>query len=545
MRNASDWFIASWVSSRSSDTTQFLNMLLTLGVLNAVFAVGRAFTFAVAGLRAAKLTHNAVLQSVLQTTYGFFVRTSPGAMLNRLSKDVYAVDDALPFQLNIVLAQAFLLLGAVVVTVGNTTWVVALLLLPLFGMFLRMQAPYRAATREVKRAEAESRTPLIDSVVEIVDGGAVIRALRDTTMQAMLQRSDDALVAFQDLSYTLVVLSLWFGLRLQVIGTAMLFVVGVAALALSSSSSASASGIGLALAYVGPMSSYLSALLSSYTELEKLFVSVERVHEYVCLPSEADEVSLEGPIVAAAAALPPSWPLHGRVRFSDVSLQYERGARQVLRNVTLDVSGGSHVAIVGRTGAGKSSMIAALLRLRPLVSGAVEVDGIDVASVPHDQLRRQFGVLPQDPFCRHGTIRDNLDPKGLYTADEMKYALGLVGMRHVGIDAEVSENGSNFSAGERQLIALARLLMEQPRLLVLDEPTANIDPESSDLLDRAVSQHFRCVTTIVVTHKLGSIRQYDRVIVMREGAIAEDGAPGDLLADNASLLAQMCAAHED
>jgi ATP-binding cassette subfamily C (CFTR/MRP) protein 10 len=573
MRNVSDWYVAYWVAQGDkSDPQHFLNTLFALAVLNAVFAIGRSFLFAVAGLKAAQHTHDQLLTSVLRTTLSFFTDTSPGALINRLSKDVYCIDDSLPFTLNIVLAQFFMLVGAIVVIVFNSAsaWVTVFVMAPAFLVYAVLQRPYRYATRAVKRVESEARSPVIDLLVQMIEGGAVIRASGENAMQQCLRRGFDALDILQRWNWNMAAFSAWFSLVLQLIGTSVLMAVAYAAVAFRAhSTSATAAAAGLSLAYVGPLSSYLNGLLGAYSELEKTLVSVERVYDFLNLPSEqqVDDQAAQRSHGAITERVPSAVVTmaddlvaadDGSVRFENVAMTYRDDGPRVLHDVSFRIRPGMKVAVVGRTGAGKSSLLAALLRLRPLASGRVVIGGEDTQAMPHDELRMRLGVLPQDAFIHHGTVRDNLvlalpdatdvTPTPSETSSSggatprrgtaakkildaaMRAALEDVGLVSVSLTFEVGENGDRLSAGQRQLVGIARLLLCSSPVIVLDEPNAALDAVTSARVDAAIRRRLADRTIIVVTHKLHGLEEhYDHVIVMHRGRVAEQGPPGDLL----------------
>jgi ABC-type multidrug transport system fused ATPase/permease subunit len=682
MRNISDWYVAYWVAhGDKGHPNDFLKVLLVLAICNAIFALGRSFSFAIAGLKAAMSNHEKLLTRVLYAPVAFFTSTTPGALVNRLSKDVYCIDDSLPFTLNIVLAQFFLSIGAVLMIVFNSgsAWTTAFVMMPGFLLYGVLQRPYRYATRAVKRVESEARSPVIDHLIQMVEGGPVLRAAGRGATDHCLRRGYHALDRLQMLNWNMAAYSAWFSLVLQLIGAAVLLAVAFTAVAYRARTHAAAAATtGLALAYVGPLNGYLSALLGAYTELEKAFVSVERVYDFLSLPSEAENERRyrEGRshkdnggseavavVVGTAAATAASRrrrrhrgntasdasptdesaprrggsenperetededgeeaaaldmaddvapedegaadhndmdPNAGEVRLEHVSLRYRQGGPLVLDDVSLYIRPRTKVAIVGRTGAGKSSLIAALLRLYPLDAGRVLLGGVDTMDVSHDELRQQVAVLPQDPFVRHGTLRENLmlsrhdfegyggdltagssagdvlvppsssspsaasdtgptggDPdRSTATARRRRRrrtalrravdsaltgALDDVGLGALPLHFEVGENGDSLSAGQRQLVGIVRLLLSSNPLVVLDEPNAALDAHTSALIDEVVRRLLHDRTVIVVTHKLQTLEDtFDLVVVMRRGKVAEVGPPRELLARSTSLLYQL------
>jgi ABC-type multidrug transport system fused ATPase/permease subunit len=545
-RNFSDWYLALNVGEAGTDAGSFLGHLGFIALANAVLACARSFSFAFAGLRAARQLHDGLLNAVLAAPYSFFVSTPAGRIINRLSRDVYNVDDSLPFIMNILLAQLFLLLGSSVVIIANSSWVVCLGVPPAAVVYYAIQKPYRRVTREVKRLESASRSPLIDHLKGFLAGGVVLRALGPKCTFHFLGRARQDLSHFLRTNYNMMVLSAWFSLRMQLAGCAITALVGVVAVYYHNS--AHAAPLGLALAYVSPLTSYISGLLSALTDTEKQLISVERIDEYLRIASERDTIgaptALDGePVVPNTSsvfsdddgqaplkmlAAGSVWPLYGTVQINDVSMRYDADGPLVLRNVSLHIAAGEKVAIVGRTGAGKTSLLLALLRLVPLQRGSIIIDGDDIKRFAPNDLRSRLGILPQQPFVFHGSLRRNLDPFSMALDDEVRLALNRVGLKHLSLDYTVEEEGKNLSCGERQLLMLARVLLQSSCLLLLDEPSAKIDDATDALLWELLGSVFKETTIIAITHNLRHIDFFDRVVVMEQGSVIDAGPPNEM-----------------
>ncbi|CUG86232.1 unnamed protein product [Bodo saltans] len=549
-RNLGDWFIAVWVSDTNAAGSQLIQTLGILAAVNAVLAIVRGVSFALAGLSAARVIHEELLSSILGASYHFFMKTSPGRLINRLSRDVYNVDDSLPFIINILLAQSFLLFGSLAIIIINSSWIVILLLLPIAVINYWIQKPYRRVSREVKRLESAARSPMIDDLRRILEGGAVYRTMGPETMSHIHKKSRSAISAFLRTNSNLLLLNTWFGIRLQLLGSVILAAVGLVAVYFHSPERAAS--LGLALAYVAPLTSYISGLLSAFADTEKQFVSVERIVEYLNCESEATSLdpsyqlpTLASSSASAAASAPLSistkqrhpqhinlhgavWPLFGTVQFNDVSLRYDADGPLVLRNVTFQVDAGEKIAVVGRTGAGKTSLFVALLRLLRLQKGSILIDSEDIQMLDPEQLRQRLAVFPQDPFLFHGTIRDNVDPFRKATDDEIQNVLRRVQLGQLRMTFMVEEGGKNLSCGERYLVALARVVLQESCILLLDEPSAKMDATSESMLWDNIDATFRDCTVITVTHNLNRIDWFDRVVVMDRGVMIGYGTPADM-----------------
>ena len=267
-------------------------------------------------------------------------------------------------------------------------------------------------------------------------------------------------------------------------------------------------------------------------QLETDMVSVERLQHYIA------DVAPEAPAEVPAADPPADWPTAGALEFRDVKLRYRPGLPLVLKGLTLSIAAGQKVGVVGRTGAGKSSLVAALLRLVEAESGQILLDGVDIAAIGLQPLRGRMAVIPQDPLLFSGTVRSNLDPFAQYSDAELWAALERVRLAPSlgGLADAVEDAGRNFSVGQRQLLCIARALLRRCRVIVMDEATAAVDVETDAALQEAMRTEFAAATTLTVAHRLNTILDSDRVVVMDEGRVAECDAPAALLADSTSLF---------
>ena len=258
--------------------------------------------------------------------------------------------------------------------------------------------------------------------------------------------------------------------------------------------------------------------VTSISEVENLMTSAERVITYTKLDHEPGYQVKQPP--------PNNWPLEGNITFEDVSLTYYPGGPQVLKNFNLHVEGGTSIAVVGRTGAGKSSLVAALLRM-PDAQGAIMIDDISIKEINLQKARRCISVLSQSPFLFSGSLRENLDLVVQFQDVELWRALEIVQMKELveslegKLDHQLVEHGANFSVGERQLICLARVLLHKRKIVILDEPTAHVDPDTEQTIWRIVREKLKGSTVITIAHRLNTIKDCDLILVMKDGEIDE------------------------
>ena len=279
---------------------------------------------------------------------------------------------------------------------------------------------------------------------------------------------------------------------------------------------------------------FVSVVSEQYVQVRTSFASLERLLQYLQLPQEKARRASGDP--------PPPWPADGRIRFSDVCLRYRPGLPLALNTFSAVVPARQKTGVVGRTGAGKSSIILALFRLVELDGGTIEVDGVDVSALGLASLRQAITIIPQDPVLHAGSVLANLDPFGKRTTAELGAALRRARLPEAMLYAEVAKGGSNLSSGERQLLCFARALLQATPILILDEATSNLDSATDDAVQALLRDEFGGRTIITVAHRINTVVDYDAILVMADGRLVEQGAPKDLLADRTSALSAMVGA---
>ncbi|EMS58693.1 ABC transporter C family member 13 [Triticum urartu] len=568
-RNGNDLWLTYWVDSSSgtNNTRFYLTILAGFGIINSFFTLGRAFSFAYGGLCAAIQIHADLLGSLIGAPVSFFDQNPSGRILNRLSSDLYTVDDSLPFILNIFVANFFGLLGTLVVLCYSQVTFL-LILVPLWLIYSKVQFYYRSTSREVRRLDSVARSPIYSSFTETLDGSSTIRAFQKEGF--FLERFIQQLTLYQKTSYSELTASLWLSLRLQVYcvvnvltsrslqllaGLIILFIAVISVVGFHSNSPVKFGTpglVGLALSYAAPVVSLLNGFLTTFTETEKEMISVERVVEYVGIPQE----ELQG-----SESPDRSWPTEGRIEFEHVTLRYKADLPPALNEISFHIESGMQVGIIGRTGAGKSSILNALFRLTPICNGRILVDGFDVAKVAVRDLRGHFAVVPQSPFLFDGSLRElnretyvqhsnfeltnreNLDPFGITTDIRIWEALEKCHMKAEiesigGLDIHVKESGGSFSVGQRQLLCLARAILKSSKVLCLDECTANVDNQTAFLLQNTISSECKGMTVLTIAHRISTVMKMDNILVLDQGKLVEEGNPEVLMNDNRSRFSR-------
>ncbi|XP_074411048.1 ATP-binding cassette sub-family C member 3 isoform X3 [Zonotrichia albicollis] len=384
---------------------------------------------------------------------------------------------------------------------------------------------YVATSRQLKRLESVSRSPIYSHFSETVSGASVIRAYR--RVKAFVDISDLKVDENQKSYYPGVVSNRWLGIRVEFVGNCI--VLFAALFAVIGRNSLNAGLVGLSVSYALQVTVSLNWMVRMTSELETNIVAVERIKEY-------SETETEAPWIIEGKSPPENWPSKGDLEFVNYSVRYRKGLDLVLKDLNLQVHGGEKIGIVGRTGAGKSSMTLCLFRILEAVKGEIKIDGVKISEIGLHDLRSRLTIIPQDPVLFSGTLRMNLDPFNKYSDEEIWKALELshlkrfVSSQPSMLDYECSEGGENLSVGQRQLVCLARALLRKTRILILDEATAAIDLETDDLIQMTIRTQFVDCTVLTIAHRLNTIMDYTRVLVLDNGTIAEFDTPANLIA---------------
>nr|XP_006212153.1 multidrug resistance-associated protein 6 isoform X1 [Vicugna pacos] len=495
-----------------------------LGCLQAIGLFASMATVLLGGIRASSLLFRGLLWDVAQSPIGFFERTPIGNLLNRFSKETDTVDVDIPDKLRSLLVYAFGLLEvSLVVMVATPLAVVAIL--PLLLLYAGFQSLYVASSCQLRRLETARYSFVCSHVAETFQGGAVVRAFQ--AQGPFVAQNDAHVDESQRVCFPRLVADRWLAANLELLGNGLVF--AAALCAVLSKAHLSAGLVGFSVSAALQVTQTLQWAVRSWTDLESSIVSVERMKDYAQTPKEA-------PWRLPACAARPPWPRGGQIEFRNFGLRYRPELPLAVQGVSFKIHAGEKVGIVGRTGAGKSSLARGLLRLLEAAEGGIWIDGVPIAQVGLHTLRSRITVIPQDPVLFPGSLRTNLDMLHEHTDEAIWAALGTVQLRALvaglpgQLHYECADRGDDLSVGQKQLLCLARALLRKTQILILDEATAAVDPGTERQMQAALWSWFAACTVLLIAHRLRSVMDCARVLVMDEGQVAESGSPAQLLA---------------
>ncbi|EQC37405.1 hypothetical protein SDRG_05009 [Saprolegnia diclina VS20] len=529
------FWLQTWAANDAQSSTNdrrlylYLFVGLNLGYVALIFL--RVLLLYIVGLRGSSALFTSMLYQVLRAPMAFFDTTPLGRIVNRLSKDVYAADEDIPATVGNVLIT-LCSVTATLATIVYVTPAFALGLLPLGVGYIASQRYFIKTSRELQRLESISRSPLYALMAETLDGLPTIRAygVQSTFVRRMTHLLDRNQRAYF-LNFSA---NCWLGLRLEFAGSMIASIATLCAVAAHSPTSTAFAGpAGVALSYAFSVTPSLNMSVRYLSQLQTQMVSIERLHAYATMPTEP-------PLRLPSSS--PTTSTRGEIVFENVDLRYRAGLPRVLRQLSARIRPKEKIGVVGRTGAGKSSLVVALMRLVELQGGAIYIDGVNTASLGLHDLRSQISIIPQDPVLFSGTVRFNLDPFQQYADDAVWAAVKRAQLGSVtALDALVDERGCNFSVGERQLLCIARALLKQSRIILMDEATASIDPSTDKSIQRAIRDVFVDCTCLTIAHRLNTIMDADRILVLDHGAAVEFDTPSALLTIKHGIFASLVA----
>ncbi|WWC92185.1 uncharacterized protein L201_007139 [Kwoniella dendrophila CBS 6074] len=541
----------------------------------ALFGVASSAVGSWSSYRAAIHLHDRLLERVMRSTVRFFNVTPVGRIINRFSRDVETIDSSLNGALRTVIIYVASLIGAIVVVAAIVPW----FLVPaavISYLYYQYSVVYLRVGRSLRRLEATLKSPIFSGFAELLDGVISVRAfsVEARFMSQLCEQVDKTHQAF----YYYWMMNRWLLLRFDVLGAVSVFLTTLFAL----SGAVPAGSAGMAIVSAQSFVSACYWVSRFWGQLEMDFNSVERVQEYLSLPQEP-------PSIIRSNRPPAYWPSTNNkdsfLSVRELEIKYAPDLPTVFKG-SFEIKAGEKIGLIGRTGSGKSTLAMSLLRFAEPYGGSIWLDGIDITKIGVDDLRSRITYIPQDAVLFSGTVRENLDPFNEHTDEELLDALSRVnlgtsdtppaskvpsrvpsskrlgalaaedalrpispapsgstaigGKSIISLTTEVSAGGSNFSQGQRQLVAMARALLRRSNLIIMDEATASVDFATDEAIQDAIRSEFKSSTLLTIAHRLSSVIDYDRLLVLSDGKVAEFDTPINLLRKDDSLFKSLC-----
>ncbi|KAK2460902.1 hypothetical protein APHAL10511_007372 [Amanita phalloides] len=546
------YWLVYWQENEFHKSSGFyMGLYAALGISQAFASFLMGGSFALLTYFASQRLHKIASERVMHAPMSFFETTPLGRIMNRFSKDIDTIDNTLGDSMRIFMATTSAVIGAIILISIVVPWFL-IAVACIMTAYIYVANFYRASAREVMRLDAILRSLLYAHFSESLSGLATIRAYGEVDR---FRKENEKRMDVENRAYWLTVTNQrWLGVRIDFLGALLTFVVGI--LAVATRFSLSPAQTGLMLSYILSIQQAFGWLVRQSAEVENNMNSVERVVYY------ATEIEEEAPHELPATKPAPSWPAEGQIELEKVFLAYRPGLPAVLKGITMSVNGGEKIGIVGRTGAGKSSVMTALYRLVELASGSIRIDGIDISKIGLADLRSRLAIIPQDPILFSGTLRTNLDPFGqhddakLWNALKRSYLVdsatqdssparndvddGQASANRFSLDSVIEDEGANLSIGQRSLVSLARALVKNSKIIILDEATASVDYETDRKIQDTIAREFRDHTILCIAHRLRTIISYDRICVLDAGQIAEFDTPERLYDISDGIFRGMC-----
>ncbi|CAO3650125.1 unnamed protein product [Cunninghamella blakesleeana] len=553
------WWIKQWtqsyelnsstmdIVSKENKLNYYLYIYIAIAISNILIGVSRYAIVYVGVLRASKKLYAGLLHRILHAPLRFFDTTPIGRILNRFSTDFETIDSTLPDDLlDLVIQFTIVMSGIIAVSVALPPFLIPMVLIIIMNIAIGIM--FVASSRELRRLNSISRSPIYSHFAETVVGISTVRAFGVTRqfLQEMMEHID----ANSRPAYLVWTVNRWMNSRYGYSGAFVNVI--TAAIILFNVDHLDASLAGFCLSYVLMQSNQMFMIIRKYTKLEMSFNSIERVVEYMEIDQEADAITEYKP--------PPQWPTHGAIQVSNLQIRYADHLPSVLHNLSFTVKPQEKIGIVGTTGSGKSTLALSFFRFIEASKGSIVIDNVDISRIGTEDLRSNLTIIPQDPVLFSGTLRSNLDPFDEFTDERIFNTLKRVQLitskndnnyndnEKTGVNENVfknlnsivNEGGKNFSNGQRQLICLARALLKRSRIVIMDEATASVDFNTDKLIQKHIATEFSDSTILTIAHRLATVIDYDRIMVLHHGNLLEFDSPMNLLKNPGSAFYKMC-----
>ncbi|XP_027166717.1 ABC transporter C family member 14-like [Coffea eugenioides] len=524
---AGDYWLAYETSGKramSFNPSVFIGIYAIIAAGSFVLILMRIFLLTFMGLKTSQIFFKGILHGILHAPMSFFDTTPSGRILSRASNDQTNIDVFVPLFTNFFISMYITLFGIIIITCQNA-WPTVLLLIPLGWLNYWFRGYYLATSRELTRLDSITKAPVIHHFSESISGITTIRCFRK--QERFCQENVNRVNSNLRMDFHNYGCNEWLGFRLELMGSFILCISALFMIVLPSTI-IKPENVGLSLSYGLSLNSVLFWAIYVSCALENKMVSVERIKQFTNIPSEADWKKED--------CLPsPEWPNKGNVELIDLQVRYRTNTPLVIKGITLSIKGGEKIGVVGRTGGGKSTLIQVFFRLVEPSGGRIIIDGIDISTLGLHDLRSRFGIIPQEPVLFEGTVRSNIDPIGQYSDEEIWKSLERCQLKEVvaakpdKLDSLVVDNGENWSVGQRQLLCLGRVMLKRSKLLFMDEATASVDSQTDGVIQKIIREDFSSRTIISIAHRIPTVMDCDRVLVIDAGKAKEFDKPSSLL----------------
>ncbi|KAK6229842.1 hypothetical protein SCA6_018793 [Theobroma cacao] len=532
----------AWASPVSADVKPpvgsftLIIVYLALAIASAFSVLARAMLLRTAGYKTATLLFKKMHLCIFRAPMSFFDSTPSGRILNRASTDQSAVDLNIPYQVGSFAFSVIQLLGIIAV-MSQVAWQIFIIFIPVIATCIWYQQYYISSARELARLVGVCKAPVIQHFAETILGATTIRSFdQESRFQETSMKLTDG---YSRPKFHAAAAMEWLCFRMDMLSSitfafSLFFLISIPEGVIDPAIA------GLAVTYGLNLNMLQAWVVWNICNMENKIISVERLLQYSSVPSE--------PALVIETNRPDhSWPSHGEVNIHDLQVRYAPHMPLVLRGMTCTFPGGLKTGIVGRTGSGKTTLIQTLFRIVEPAAGQIVIDGVNISTIGLHDLRLRLSIIPQDPTMFEGTIRSNLDPLEEYTDEQIWEALDKcqlgdgVRKKEGRLDSSVTENGENWSMGQRQLVCLGRVLLKKSKILVLDEATASVDTATDNLIQTTLREHFSDCTVLTIAHRITSVLDSDMVLLLSHGLVEEYDSPARLLENKSSSFAQLVA----
>ncbi|CAJ1971494.1 unnamed protein product [Sphenostylis stenocarpa] len=516
------------------DGTTLIVVYVSLAIGSSLCILAREMLLVTTGYKTATILFNKMHYCIFRAPMAFFDSTPSGQILNRVSTDQSALDTNIPYQ---IASSAFIMIQllGIIAVMSQAAWQIFVVFIPVITVSICYQQYYIPSARELSRLVGICKAPIIQHFSETISGASTIRSFEQ---QSRFQETNMKLTdGYSRPKFNVAAAMEWLCFRLDMLSSIifaflLLFLISIPPGFIDPGLA------GLAVTYGLNLNTIQAWMIWNLCKMENKIISVERILQYTSIPSEP-------PLVIDENQPDSSWPSNGEVDIQDLQVRYAPHLPVVLRGPTCKFSGGLKTSIVGRTGSGKSTLIQTLFRIVEPAVGKVMIDNINISLIGLHDLRSRLSIIPQDPTMFEGTVRDNLDPLEEHSDEQIWEALDKcqlgdeVRKKEGKLDCKVSENGENWSMGQRQLVCLGRVLLKKSKVVVLDEATASVDTATDNLIQQTLKQHFSLSTIITIAHRITSVLDSDMVLLLSQGLVEEYDTPTKLLENKSSSFAEL------